>query len=167
MASRDEMTDQIVSLRQRFPTYDSYADATINDVLNEEQLKNAKQLSANYLHTTWFENVKGKFVTRSLPVQADFSPVYAIYTDDFNGDGNIDILLGGNVEQVRIKIGRIDADYGILLAGNGKGDFTYINQIQSGLAIKGCVRDIIKINAAGKKKLMIGLNNQSPVFLNY
>ncbi|MBP6024988.1 VCBS repeat-containing protein [Ferruginibacter sp.] len=167
MASRDEITDQIVSLRQRFPTYDSYADATINDVLNEEQLKNAKQLSANYLHTTWFENVNGKFVTRSLPVQADFSPVYAIYTDDFNGDGNTDIFLGGNVEQVRIKIGRMDANYGILLTGDGKGNFTYINQIRSGLTIKGSVRDVIKINTVGQKKLMIGLNNQSPVFLNY
>jgi enediyne biosynthesis protein E4 len=168
MASRDEMTDQMVSLRQRFPTYDSYADATINEVLTNEQLANAKQLSANYLHTTWFENKNGKFITRNLPVQADFSPVYAIYTDDFNHDGNIDILLAGNVEQVRIKIGKIDANYGVLLAGDGKGNFSYVNQLQSGLQIKGCIRDIIKLKTnKGENRLMMGINNRSPQLLTY
>ncbi len=39
MASRDEITDQIVSLRQRYPTYDSYANASIADILTPEQLK--------------------------------------------------------------------------------------------------------------------------------
>jgi enediyne biosynthesis protein E4 len=168
MASRDELTDQLVSLRQRFPTYDSYADATINNILTDEQFKTAKQLSVNYLHTTWFENVNGKFFVKALPIQANFSPVYAIYTDDFNYDGNMDILLAGNVEQVRIKIGKIDANYGVLLCGDGKGNFTYINQMQSGLQVKGCVRDIIKIkNKQGDNILMLGINNQSLVVVTY
>jgi hypothetical protein len=168
MASRDEMTDQMVSLRQRFPTYDSYADATISDVLTADQLKMAKQLSLNWLHTTWFENVKGKMIERSLPVQADFSPVYAIQSGDFNHDGNMDLLLCGNIDQVRIKIGKIDANYGVLLTGDGKGNFNYVPQLQSGLAIKGCVRDIIQLGSKeGVNLLMLGLNNQSPVFLNY
>jgi hypothetical protein len=168
IASRDEMTDQIVSLRQRFPTYDSYADATINDVLTPEQMKASKQLSLNYLHTSWFENVGGKFITHSLPIQADFSPVYAIQTADFNKDGNMDILLCGNIDQARVKIGKMDANYGVLLAGDGKGNFNYIPQLQSGLSVKGCVRDIISIKGnAGTNLLMLGLNNQAPVFLNY
>ena len=168
MASRDEMTDQMVSLRQRFPTYDAYADATINDVLTVEQLKMAKQLSVNYLHTAWFENVGGKFITHSLPLQADFSPVYAIQTADFNADGNMDILLCGNIEQARVKIGKMDANYGMLLKGDGKGNFTYVTQPQSGLSVKGCVRDIVPLDTkGGKQLLMLGLNNQPLVFLNY
>jgi hypothetical protein len=168
MASRDEMTDQIVNLRQRFPTYDSYADATINDVLTSEQMKMAKQLSINYLHTTWFENEGGKFIAHSLPIEADFSPVYAIQTADFNKDGNMDILLCGNIDQARVKIGKMDANFGVLLAGDGKGNFNYIPQLQSGLSIKGCVRDIVPLNTKnGKNLLMLGLNNLAPVFLNY
>ena len=168
MASRDEITDQIVSLRQRFPTYDSYADATITDVLTSEQMKAAKQLSINYLHTTWFENVGGKFIIRSLPIQADFSAVYAIQTADFNKDGNMDLLLCGNIDQARVKIGKMDANFGLLLAGDGKGNFKYIPQLQSGLNIKGCVRDIISLKGnTGTNLLMLALNNQAPVFLNY
>ncbi|ULQ56971.1 VCBS repeat-containing protein [Flavihumibacter rivuli] len=168
MASRDEMTDQMVSLRQRFPTYDSYADATISDILSAEQLQSASQLSANYLQTTWFENKDGKFYVRELPAQANFSPVYAIHVDDYNMDGNPDILLGGNIEQVRIKIGKIDASFGTLLLGDGKGGFRYLNQSEAGLNINGCIRDIISINGEkGKRALMIGLNNAAPVFLTY
>lgn len=168
MASRDEMTDQIVSLRQRFPNYESYANATIKEVLTEEQLKKAQILSVNHLNTTFFENVRGRLVARPLPVQANYAPVYGIATDDFDHDGHLDILLGGNVEQVRIKIGKMDANFGILLKGDGKGGFTYVPQSQSGLTIQGCVRDIAPINAPnGGKKLLLGVNNHVPLFLKY
>ena len=168
MASRDEMTDQIISLRQKFPTYDSYSDATIETILNEEQLKKAKLLKADYLHTTWFENVNGIFVTKTLPIQANFSPVHAIAVEDFDKDGNKDILLGGNINEVRIKIGKMDAGYGTLLKGNGKGNFKYINQVQSGLKIKGCVKEIIQIsNHKNRKNLLVGVNNSKPVFLSF
>jgi enediyne biosynthesis protein E4 len=168
MASRDEMTDQIVSLRQKYPTYDSYADSKITDVLTQEQLQKASVLSATHLNTIWLENVNGSFVPRSLPVQADFAPVYAIHIDDFNKDGKMDMLLGGNIEQTRIKIGKIDANFGVVLLGDGKGGFKYVEQTESGLKMNGCVRDIRIIGErSGKKILMAGVNNGQPVFINY
>lgn len=168
MASRDEMTDQIVSLRQKYPNYDSYADMTIRDVLTKEQIASATVLSATHLNTTWLENKGGQFVARALPLQADYAPVYAIHVDDFNRDGKKDILLGGNIEQTRIKIGKIDASFGVLLAGDGKGNFTYVDQLQSGLKIGGCIRDFALIgNKSGKKIMMAGINNGQPVFISY
>jgi hypothetical protein len=168
MATRDEMTDQIVSLRQKFPDYEKYANATINDIFSKDQIDNAKKLKVNYLHTTWLENVNGKFMTRSLPIQSDFSPVYAISANDFNGDGNIDLLLCGNIENTRIRIGKIDANYGVLLVGDGKGKFIYVNQLESGLSLKGNVRDILKLDTiSGNNLLLIGVNNNAPVVLKY
>ncbi len=168
MASRDELTDQIVSLRQKYPTYDSYADSKISDVLTPEQLQKASLLSVTHLNTIWLENVNGSFVSRSLPVQADFAPVYAIHIDDFNKDGKMDILLGGNIEQTRLKIGKIDANFGVVLLGDGQGNFKYVEQTESGLKINGCVRDLKIIGErSGKKILMAGVNNGQPVFINY
>jgi len=168
MASRDEMTDQMVSLRQRFPTYDSYADATIEDVLTKEQISEAGKLFVNQLSTCFFINSNGHFVNHTLPVQADFSPVYAIHTDDYDHDGNMDILLCGNAEKVRIKIGKMDANYGVMLKGDGVGNFKYTSQPIAGLDIKGCVRDVIKLKSNNKKNLlMLGITNQLPVFVNY
>jgi len=167
MASRDEMTDQIVSLRQRFPTYDSYSNATIEDILTPEQLRSAKVLTANYFETTYFENDEGVFKAKKLPLQANFSPVYAICPGDFDRDGKQDILLAGNIDQTRIKIGKMDADYGVFLKGDGKGSFEYIPQIKSGLSVKGCTRDLIMLHGKTNDRIIFGVNNQPLVIYSY
>jgi len=168
MATRDELTDQIVSLRQKFPDYEKYANATIKDIFTKTQIDNAKKLTVNYLHTTWLENVNGKYIKRSLPIQSDFSPIYSISTNDFNGDGNMDLLLCGNIDNARIQIGKMDANYGVILLGDGKGNFKYMNQTESGLSIKGSVRDILKIDTKnGRHLLLIGINNNKPITVEY
>ena len=167
LASRDDITDQMTSLRQRFPTYDSYSEASINDILTGEQIKNAQRSEASFFETVWFENDNGKFLMHRLPVQANYSPVYAIACDDYTGDDQIDILLSGNIEQTSIKLGKIDANYGILLAGDGKGKFNFVPQLNSGLKVRGCVRDIIQMNIGGKKTTVFGINNSMPVLYNY
>jgi hypothetical protein len=167
MASRDEMTDQMVSLRQRFPTYDSYSNASIEDVLKPEQLKSAKQLSASYFETTYFENNKGVFEVKKLPLQANFFPVFAISTGDFDRDGKQDIILAGNTDHARIKIGKIDAGFGVLLKGDGKGHFEYVPQLKSGLSVTGCTRDLIKLKGKNNDRLVFAVNNQSPVIYSY
>lgn len=167
MASRDEMTDQIVSLRQKFPTYDSYANATIENILSSEQLKSAKKLSANHFETTYFENNKGIFEAKKLPLQVNFFPVFAISTGDFDHDGNQDILLAGNTDHARIKIGKVDAGYGTLLKGDGKGHFEYVPQLKSGLSVRGCTRDIIKLNGKNGDRVIFAVTEQTPSIYSY
>ena len=168
MPTRDEMTDQIVSLRQKFPNYDSYADARISDILTADQLKKASVLKATELHTIWLENRDGKFYKRDLPMQASFAPVYAMHVADVNRDGHPDLLLTGNIEQTRIKIGKIDANYGTALLGDGKGNFRYVEQLESGLSLKGCIRDLVPVaERNGKVILLAGVNNSQPIFLSY
>jgi hypothetical protein len=167
MPSRDEMTDQMVSLRQKFPTYDSYADATINDVLSAEQLKTAKRLTANYFETTYFENNNGVFEARTLPLQANFFPVYAICTGDFDHDGRQDMILAGNTDHARIKIGKMDAGYGVLLRGDGKGHFEYVPQLSSGLSVKGSTRDLINLTGKNGNRVVFAVSNQPAVVYSY
>ncbi|MBP6445845.1 MAG: VCBS repeat-containing protein [Saprospiraceae bacterium] len=160
MASRDEMTDQIVGLRQRFVTYDAYSKASLEDIFSKEQIEKSPKLIANHMSTSLFLNEGGKFRYVQLPVEANFSPVYSIVCEDFNGDGHLDILLAGNVEQTRVKIGRTDANMGCLLVGDSRGSFKYVPQVQSGLSIKGCVRSL-EVMTDGKKERFIvsGINS--------
>jgi hypothetical protein len=166
-STRDEMTDQMVGLRKKFVTYDSYANVTIQNIFTPDQLSKSPKLEVNTLETIWLENVNGRFVPRSLPAEANFSPVHAILTDDFDGDGALDILLAGNVEYTRIRIGKTDANYGVLLKGSGKNaSFNYLPQLISGLSIKGAVRSLKSIQRLDKSKVvLIGINNQSPLIL--
>jgi hypothetical protein len=145
--SRDEMVGQINGMSKRFQHYQDYADATLQDVFTPEQLKDAGHLTANSLTTTYFERSNdGKFHIKELPMQAQYSPVFTITPIDYNKDGNEDLLLCGNINHARLRFGNYDANYGVLLKGNGKGKFTYINQQQSGFRLKGDVRSVLNIN---------------------
>jgi hypothetical protein len=152
--TRDELLDQLSNMRTRFTDYKSYADAKINDIFTAEELKDAGHLQANFLKTAYFESsANGKLHEKPLPLQAQFSPVYTI-TSLKNNSGNEDILLCGNVNHARLRFGKYDANYGVLLKGDGKGNFTYVSQSESGFHLWGDVRSVININ----NTLLFGIN---------
>ncbi|MEJ7740487.1 MAG: VCBS repeat-containing protein [Chitinophagaceae bacterium] len=156
--SRDELLDQISMMRTRFADYKSYADATLKDVFTEEELKGANRLGANYLKTAYFESrTDGRFQENPLPVQVQFAPVHTITSLDFDKDGNKDLLLCGNTNQARLRFGKCDANYGVLLKGDGKGRFTYISQQSAGFKIRQDVRSVIMMN----DRLMFGINQNA------
>lgn len=145
--TRDEMLDQISMMRSRFPDYKSYADLTIDQVFTQEEMKGAKYLSANYLSTACFiSNAKGKLHPVQLPLQAQYSPVFTITTLDYDHDGKDDLLLCGNRNHARIRFGKDDANYGVLLKGDGNGNYKYISQQQSGFKLWGDVRGVLKLD---------------------
>ncbi len=153
--TRDELLDQISMMRTRFPDYKSYADATLTDIFTKEELKDAGHLEVNYLKTAYFESdAQGKFKEKALPKEAQLSPVFSITQVDFNGDGFQDLLLCGNINKARLRFGKSDANYGLLLQGNGKGEFTYVPQHKSGLEVKGDVRSVLHI----EETLLFGIN---------
>jgi hypothetical protein len=151
--SRDELLDQVYPMRRRFTDYKSYADATLNDIIDASMPK-LNSMQANFLETTIFENREGQFVPRSLPVQAQFSPIYKIVVQDINNDALPDLLLLGNTDYPRLKMGKIDADFGILLLNEGRGNFKYCNPLQSGLRIVGDVKDALWLTTGNGSSLV-------------
>ena len=143
--TRDELLLQLPALRKRFPDFKSYADVTVDELFKNDELDDAGHLVANHMRTSVFIN-NGKFVSTELPKEAQYSPVYAIRVLDYNNDGVQDLLLAGNNSHFKIRLGKFDANYGVLLKGDGKGNFHYVSQTESGLNIKGDVRAIVKIN---------------------
>jgi hypothetical protein len=155
--TRDELLEQIGSKRKRFPDYKSYADATLTDVFTSEELAGVKKLSANCLRTTCFlSDVQGKFHEKTLPVEVQMSPVYVIIPLDYNADGKEDLILGGNINHARLKFGKYDANYGMLLQGDGTGNFNYISQQRSGFKLTGDVRSAVTVG----NTVIFGLKQQ-------
>lgn len=156
--TRDELLEQIGSLRPRFNSYKSYADITLKDIFKPEALSSAGHLQANHLETTLFvSSPDGKFNVAPLPVQAQYSPVHTITVLDYDHDGNKDVLLCGNNNHARLRLGKFDANYGILLKGNNRGSFQYIDQSKSGFRLRGDVRSVIELN----ETLIFGIGEQS------
>ncbi|MEZ4905441.1 MAG: hypothetical protein R2822_28595 [Spirosomataceae bacterium] len=148
--------------------YKSYSTATIDDIFNAGQLKDASILKAEEMQTLYLENNHGKeFIAHPLPLEAQTSPVYAIIADDFNKDGKMDMLLGGNNSWTRIKFGRYNANHGVVLLGNGKGSFDYLPQFKSGLTLRGDVKAMKEITTTKGKSIIVGVNDKTAILLNY
>jgi hypothetical protein len=145
--TRDEMLGQLSGLRSRYTTYKDYADLTIGDIFATEELRNAQRLEANDQETALFLSGEGaKFKWSPLPPEAQYAPVYTVTVLDYDQDGQKDLLLCGNNTHAKLRLGRFDANYGVLLKGNGRGGFEYIDQKTSGFALKGDVRSVIQLD---------------------
>jgi enediyne biosynthesis protein E4 len=156
--TRDELLDQMSIMRTRFPDYKSYADATLKDVFKPEELKGATHLEANTLKTMLFiSGANNKFQEKELPNEVQASPVFVIKTlDYFHKDGRKDLFFGGNINHARLKFGKYDANYGLLVQTEANGGFTTIPQSDSGFRIKGDVRSVVEL----KGTLIFGVNQQ-------
>jgi enediyne biosynthesis protein E4 len=166
-ASRDDLADQLPQIKNKFLEYYKYANATITDLFTESQLSDAKVLKAEILETVYLENTTNGFKLKSLPIEVQYAPIYALASLDVNKDGKKDLLLAGNNSSTRIKFGQFNANNGVLLIGNGNGTFNYVPQKQSGLKIKGDVRSLRTINSTSKanEKFIFGVNNSNLQFL--
>ncbi|AQG80054.1 VCBS repeat-containing protein [Spirosoma montaniterrae] len=158
--ARDEMLDQVGTLRKKFTDYTHYANATITDLFSTDELAKALKAQAAQLQTVLLHNQKGRFVAKPLPIEAQFAPVYALTTTDVNHDGRPDLLIGGNREHNRVRLGKSDANRGQLFLNVGKGQFRYVPMPLSGLLWNGDVRDLAAVQIGGKTALLVGATNQ-------
>lgn len=155
--TRDELVGQLAYLKQKYTSYSQYSEALLTDIFSEKVLHSAKKLEANYAATALLSNNgNGKFEESVLPIQAQFSPVHKILVHDFDKNGKKDILVLGNNDYYKLRIGKFDANYGTLLLQDEKGNFEYVPQNISGLDVRGSqvngvvLNDYLLIQAYGK-----------------
>jgi enediyne biosynthesis protein E4 len=139
---RDEALEQVTSLRRTFIDYKSYNNVSVEDLFTKEIVDKNKILKAENFETCLLENTGKGFIIRQLPIQSQYAPVCAIAIEDIDKDGKKDILLCGNQSKFRLRIGKIDANHGVLLKGKGKLNYEYQTPATSGLWLRGDVRDI-------------------------
>ena len=154
-ASRDEALGQVNFLKPRFTDYTQYANATLETIFKKEELQNATKLEADVLNTMYFENKGNSFSMKQLPVEVQFSPVYAFASLDVDKDGDNDVVMGGNESMTRVRLGKSDANRGLVLLNDGAGNFSSIPQPRSGLNVVGDVRSIMPIGDG----IIFGIND--------
>ena len=159
---RHDLVAQIPSLKKKYLKYDAFKDETITDIFSREQLENALELRVFEMRSSVAINDgKGGFTLRPLPVEAQFSPLFGIEIIDVDKDGHLDLLTGGNFFNVKPEVGRYDGSYGLLLKGDGKGNFKSLLSTESGIHIDGEVRDIVTVDTRRGKMIIFSRNNDA------
>ncbi len=163
LVQKEVLNKQMPILKKKFLYAKDYANATIDMVWPQKDLDAALNLYCYTLETCWWENQGGKFVHHSLPVQAQTSVVQGIVIDDFNGDGKTDILLAGNKYGMEVETNPCDAGNGTLLTGDGKGNFSPMDNLKSGFWAMREARDLALLRAPNEKKYIVVANNNAPL----
>lgn len=151
----------MVSLRKKFANYKSFAKATMDSLLTSDQRKGALKLHANYFSSVLLINDgNGKFTMKPLPAQAQFSVLNGMTVDDYDGDGNLDLVINGNDYGTEPLLGRYDAFNGLFLKGDGSGNFTPQSILQSGIYIPGNGKALVKLRSGNVKYLLAASQNR-------
>jgi enediyne biosynthesis protein E4 len=158
LLQREVLVKQMPSLKKRYLYSNDYAVATIDELWS---LGESTKFECKELQTCWFENKQGKFIRHALPIQAQTSVVQGIIAKDFNGDNTIDLLLAGNKSGFEVETNSSDASNGILLLGDGKGQFRWMDNINTGFWASGEVRDLGILKTASNKPMVIVSNNNA------
>jgi hypothetical protein len=161
--SKLDLESQLTIIGNKYPDHQSFANQTITDIFPDKVLEDALMLKATNLSSSYLENLgNSQFRLSDLPEAAQLSPIYSIASGDYNGDGNMDLILAGNFYGSRLKFGHLDANRGVVLLGSGDGSFVSLPNHRSGLLLDGEVRDMAQINLSPEKKILIfAPNNDS------
>ena len=162
--NRSDIEKQLVKLKRVYLRHYQYGETTMEEVLGNFPEVEVYTLKANQLKTSYIENLgNGEFVVKELPLEAQLAPVFGIITGDFNGDAFQDVLLSGNDFGTEVSMGRYDALNGLLLLGDGKGNFTSRSMQESGIVIPNDAKGFAQLKAADGSQLIVAGQNKGPL----
>ena len=156
VADRNELVAQLPALKKKFLHFKDFSGATIHEMFDQSVLENALVYDTDLMETSLFINNGNSFDIKPLPSEAQYSPTYAIETGDFNRDGRIDFVLGGNQYLVKPQFGRYDANPGWVLL---QGDNIDAGWEVKSLEIVGQIRSLLSLNHGGKDLIIVGCND--------
>lgn len=150
---RECSSQQVPAIKVKFKDYSSFAKASLEDIYSTEHLEKSLHYKVSDFSSCYMQNLgKGNFSMHPLDKLAQLSSINAIVAEDFNRDGNIDILMGGNLYGAEVETPRGDASYGAVALGDGRGGFDHLMPYESGLMVNGEIKAMEQIKLANNKQ---------------
>ena len=158
--SRDQLIDQVPSMRKKFVRYKDYSGKTLDGIFTEAEKINMDIYKTNFFASGVLMN-EGNNTFRFIPFpeKAQLSTINDMIIDDIDNDGIKDILVCGNSDDPAVMVGVYDATSALLLRGTGKGIFTAVSAADNGLSLKGESRKMIYLKDKGKTTLVFLKND--------
>ena len=162
---RECSSQQIPAIKQKFENYDTFSNATLEDIYTETELENSLHYQVKSFASVYLENKNGRFIIHELPNMAQISNINQILVNDYDNDSNLDIVIAGNLYSSEVETPRNDASNGLFLKGDGNGGFTPILGRKSGLYLTGDVKDMETIIIEETKYIIVAKNNEAIQFV--
>lgn len=162
---RECSSQQIPQIKNKFKNYESFSNATLVDIYEEQSLENALHYQVKSFASVYLENNNGQFIIHELPAMAQVSSINQILVNDYDNDGALDALIAGNLYASEVETPRNDGGFGLYLKGNGKGEFKTIMASESGFFTPGDVKQMNAIKFKGQDYIIAAKNNDFLQFI--
>ena len=161
LRGRECSSGQMPFIAEKFPTYQSFAHATMGDLFGEQLQESYQREATEFRSILLLNKGEGRFDKIPLPEEAQIFPVLACEFYDVNGDGIEDAILAGGIYHTEVETPRLDAGVGLLLLADNNKNYRPISWERSGLFIPGDVKSmkLIKHQGLEKAMLLVGSNN--------
>ncbi|WP_026953238.1 VCBS repeat-containing protein [Algoriphagus mannitolivorans] len=154
---KHELEKQVPGIKKKYIKYTDYNHQSLTDIFPQEVVGKSLTNSVNNLESGVILNLgNGNLEWKPFGSMGQKTWIYAIHVADFNKDGKLDILLGGNLSGAKPEVGKYDAGYGEILLGKGDGSFEYYPNAIHGLNLSG---DIRAFSMLGTNQLLVVKNN--------
>jgi len=158
-------------IKDKFPKYQDFANASLIDIYGAEKIDSALHFTAKtFEHLVLMNNGPSDFSKLPLPNEAQISPVLTQILYDFNKDGILDLLIGGNVFDTEVETPAYDSGKGLYLTGTGDGNFVAHPDIRTtGIDISENVKEMrfIKVGRKQWPGFIVANNNDALNLLVY
>jgi hypothetical protein len=115
------------------PSYAAFATASMTQLFGANKLQRALHYQTDTFASLYLQNNgNGTFTAVPLPNLAQISPIRGILAHDVDGDGNLDLIVAGNLFATEPNTTPADAGNGLWLKGDGHGHFIPVPAIESG-----------------------------------
>ncbi len=165
---RECSSQQVPVIKERFPNYEAFADATLEDIYGEDQLEDALHYEIDTFASGWLEKTDdGRFAWHPFPNSAQLSSINAFAPLPTEEEDTSAFVAAGNLYTSEVETPRNDASYGLVLQKQGEG-FTGLLPPTTGLLIRGEVKEIKSITLASSQPgYLLAVNNDSLRLVEY
>jgi hypothetical protein len=159
-------TEQMPFLAEKYTSYASFASSDMEDIYGKEKLEEALHYQVNNFASLYLENQGNfQFGIKELPVEAQIAPINSIVVYDFDEDGQLDVVIGGNMFETEVETPAYDAGKGLFMKGLGQGEFaTSLHMPESGLFLHKNVKGIAPVMLGNDKRpgFIVANNDSAP-----
>ncbi len=159
---RAKLGPTIFPIALRFPSYASFATASVEQLFGSPALRRALHYQTDTFASLYLQNNgDGTFTVVPLPNLAQIAPIRGILALDVDGDGNLDLIVAGNLYDTEPNTTPADAGNGLWLKGDGRGHFTPVPPVASGFLAPRDVTGLALIQTPAGKAVLVANHGDS------
>ncbi len=158
-------TEQMPTLAKKFPTYASFADADVFEVVGRKEEIAVHLQVDDFRSGVFFADKKEGFQFHPFENKGQFAPVRGIVS--LSSEKETMLITAGNLYEAEVETTRADAGFGYMLSVDRHRKYKTINRHDFGLMLSGNIKNLINIQLSDGSRGVVSAANDGAIMVHY